>query len=56
MDSAIGETKDTIRNSLTRSGLGGIEIGCSDPAIEQGRKLSDLSIDKVVLHISRFIL
>ncbi len=51
MDSAI---ENIIINSVTRSDLGSEEIGRSDSAIEQGRNLSDLSIE--VLPISRFIL
>ena len=49
MDSAIGKTENTIRDSRTRSHVDGGEIGRSEPAIEQRRSSSDVSIDGVHL-------
>ena len=47
MDSAIGQTKNSIRNSLARSHLEREGTGRGDPAIKRGENPSSSSIDGV---------
>ena len=52
---SIGKIEKTIRNSLNRSDLSGGGIGHSEPAIERGSNIKDLSIDSVIYKQIHFV-